>query len=771
MAVNPMIRQLGLQQVLERDTATIPGAQQDITGDMLVESALAGHVRLAWARNKLGKQRIDLKLLSDLRARRGVYSAAQIATMQSSNGGMNIVWHPLTEVKCRAASAWIREIVLPVGEQPWGVDPTPIPDLPMPIKKSIVAKALKQAQAVMVQAAQVAQQTVQAAQQGQPPGGAPAAMPQLPDGAQVPAEAVMSPQEFRDLVAALGEKLRDEAETTYKKLAEKRAKRMENQIADRLAQGGYAEAMDAFVEDFVTYPAAVLKGPIYTRHKTLKWGDGFKPIVANDPQQSWERVSPFDVYPAPSSKSPQQGDFIERIRFRREELFDLKGLPDYQDDQIDKALRDYSNGHLEGWLWTEAERQRLEQETMFMFLSPPGVIDALNYWGSVPGWKLMSWGVKGKLEETREYECNVLLCGRFVLYAAINPDPLAQRPYRKACYDEIPGAFWGRSIPDLASTPQQMCNGIACALADNLAMASGPMTWVHADRFADGEQTMEVFPWKLWQLKSDPTQGVNPGIGFFQAQDNSDKLMNVLDKWEIRADDATGIPRYTYGNERAGGSADTATGLSMLMNNAAKGLRRAIGNIDANVIAPTIGDTFTNEMLYNPDQSIKGDNIVVPRGAAAILIRESAQQRRIQFLTMTANPIDSQIITSKYRAALLRETAAAMELPVDEVVPSDEAIDAANEAQSQAIQAQQQQVLAVQQQTSERDTQQKILLEQTKEEAKGAREATGKQADIIAEVVKQSVAAALQAQSEKAASKKIRYEYNDAGDLVAGELG
>ena len=36
-----------------------------------------------------------------------------------------------------------------------------------------------------------------------------------------------------------------------------------------------------------------------------------------------------------------------------------------------------------------------------MWLSPPGVIDALNYWGSVPGWKLMSWGVAEDLEETR----------------------------------------------------------------------------------------------------------------------------------------------------------------------------------------------------------------------------------------------------------------------------------------------------------------------------------------------------------------------------------
>jgi hypothetical protein len=728
----PLVRQLGLKELIQRDAEKPP---EPMVFEEDTWTALVSHVRAAWGRNKLAKQRIDLKLLQCLRARRGVYSASELQSLQSANGGMNIVWSDLTETKCRAASAWIREIVLPVGEQPWGLDPTPLADLPMQMKKAIVSKALAQANQAMMQAAQAGGGT-------------------------------MSAEEHRTLVMQLGDQLRDQAEKTIKHLALQRAKRMETQIADRLAEGGYVDAMDAFVEDFVTYPAAILKGPIYARRKTLEWADGWKPKVSNNPAQSWDRVSPFDVYPAPSSKTPQQGDFIERERFHRSDLFDLKGLPGYQDDQIDGALRDYSNGHLEGWLWTEAERQRLEQETMYMWLSPPGVIDALNYWGSVPGWKLMSYGVPD-LDETRDYECNVLVCGRYVLYAALNTNPLGQRPYRKASYDEIPGAFWGRSIPDLAATSQKMCNAIACALADNMSIASGPQTWVHVDRLADGEQSLEQFPWKCWQLKSDPTQGVNPGIGFFQPDDRSSQLMATYEKWEIRADDATGIPRYTYGNERAGGSADTATGLSMLMNNAAKGLRRAISGIDSGVISPNISDTFINEMLYNPDNSIKGDCKVVPRGAAAILIRESAQQRRIQFLTMTANPIDAQIITAKYRAALLRETAAAMELPVDEVVPSEEDLAAAQqaqqEAQAQAAQAQQQtqlqQMQLEHQQTLER------------EQAITEREAASNDHSVLANIVQQAVAAAMQAHTaKKPPTKRIKYQYSPEGELIGGEV-
>ena len=743
----PLVKAMGLQELLRVEAERAPQAQSiDDQGSL---SALASHVRGAWGRNKLAKEKIDLKMLQCLRTRRGVYSPGELAALQSGNSGLNIVFADLTETKCRAASAWIREIILPVGERPWGVDPSPVTSLPRYMQEQVVEKAIAQAQQVM--------------QQAHAAGGAP-----------------MSEQEFGALARQLGEKLRDETEAALKKVAKTRAVRMETQIAERLVEGSYEEAMDGFIEDFVTYPAAILKGPIYRRHKQLQWGEGYVPKVSNNPVQSWERVSPFDAYPAPSAKNCQVGDFIERIRFRREELYDLKGLPDYKDDQIDGALRDYTNGHLEGWLWTEAERQRLEQESMYMWLSPPGVIDALNYWGSVPGWKLMSWGVENikagnakaeAIEPTREYECNVLICGAYILYAAVNPDPLDQRPYRKACYDEVPGAFWGRSIPDLAATSQKMCNGIACALADNLSMASGPMVWVHADRFADGEDTQSIYPWRLWQLKSDPSQGVNPGIGFFQADDRAQSLMSTYEQWETRADDATGIPRYTYGNDATGGAGETASGLSMLMNNAAKGLRRAIGNIDLNVIAPSIGQTFTNEMLYNPDHSIKGDCIVVPRGAAAILIKESAQQKRTQFLQMvTNNQSIAQILGPKYIANIVREVASVMEMPVGECVPSEDEVD---QKMQQAQQAQQQQIQQAQQHEKDKMNLQ-AQLEMSKEQAIGAREASTSHAKIIADVVTKAVTAAMAHHTAMASrppsKKKVKFNFDQQGNIVGGEV-
>jgi hypothetical protein len=77
-------------------------------------------------------------------------------------------------------------------------------------------------------------------------------------------------------------------------------------------------------------------------------------------------------------------------------------------------------------------------------------------------------------------------------------------------------------------------------------------------------------------------------------------------------------------------------------------------------------------------------------------VRETAQHRRIQFLGLTANPIDQELVGGKYRLALLRETAAALELPVDGIVPSDDEFDAQQSAKAEAMQKQQAEQIALQ---------------------------------------------------------------------------
>jgi hypothetical protein len=700
------------------------------------ENVLAGHIRQCWQRNKIFKEKIQLELLQCLRAKNNQYSQAELSQMQNQ-GGSNFVWIPLTETKTRACSAWVREILLPPGDRAWQLTPSPLPSMPIEFREAILKQATQKATASMHD--------------------------------QVGATGmVMSREEFRELAWEVHNQMTDDVNERAMRLAKEAAERMEDTIETTLQMGGYYEAMDSVVEDFSVFKAGILCGPVKQRRYTMEWLPGWKVGVKHDPIPTWFRIDPFDAFPAPYSVDCQTGDFIVRIRYRREQLYSMIGIPGFREDMIRECLRAYSNGHLEAWLWTEAERQRLQNETMYTFLSPWGIIDALWYWGSVPGWKLMSWGMTDRdvgeaVDPAKDYEVEAQLIGPYVIMCRLNPDPMRRRPFWKACYSAKPGAFWGHAVPELAETSQKMCNAAACAMADNLGMSSGPMVWVHTDRLADGESSVDVYPWRVWQLRSQADQGVNPGVGFFQALNYADQLQKVIDDFDRRSDDDTGIPRYTYGNDQqVGGAADTYAGLSMLMNNAAKGLRRAISNVDMNMIRPTLQMAYEWEMLYGHDQTVKGDCHIEARGAAAILVKESQRQGRLQALTLVGqNPMAMQVVGLTGYGKLLKQALRSMDGADDGVVPKDKDLQKMQEQQTQ------QQAEMMRQQQAAAAQQQQFIGQQNDADRQKDIQVANIHANSREKTVGAQVGAKLASEKAKQPPRGLRFEHDEKGNIVS----
>ena len=250
---------------------------------------------------------------------------------------------------------------------------------------------------------------------------------------------------------------------------------------------------------------------------------------------------------------------------------------------------------------------------------------------------------------------------------------MARRPYHKACYDPIPSAFWGNSIRYLMADIQERCNATARSLVNNMAMASGPQVEVNYERLSPLENELEMYPWKIWQTRGSEVGGSNT-LQFFQPESNAQELILVYEHFEIKADDATSIPRYSHGNENVGGAGSTASGLSMLMNSAAKGIKAAIQNFDNGITRPALEQQYYYNMITTDDPSIQGDAQVIARGANALLLKDMAQQRRNEFLGITNNPVDLDIIGMEGRAEILRKTAKDFEM--DGIVPSKELIKA-----------------------------------------------------------------------------------------------
>lgn len=613
---------------------------------------LSAHVNDAWSRAKFAKTELTERLLQCERQRRGVYDPDK--AMEIARTGGSDIYLRLTDVKSRAAANWINDVMLAGGRRAYELSPSKEPELPPEISAGIVDLVRLEMQEF------------------------------------VDAGGAVHPEAFRIRM----EQVQDEIMDKMREEAKQKAFRMENKIEDQLNAGSFELAFREFVDDFVTYPTAILKGPVIRRHKVMKWGPNLKPMVVNDFVRKVERVSPHDIFPSPNSSTVNDGYLIERHRLTRAALQSMRGTPGYSDKDIDQVLDRFGEAGFRQWLMGDQERDRLEGKPHAR-LYTKDVIEAIEYWGSVSGRMLTQWGYKGKkLDPYQEYECNVWVIGPFVIKAILNPDPLGQRPYEIAQWVPIPGSFWGTALPEQMRDTQTLCNAAARSLANNMGIASGPQAEVTVDRLPDGEDVTSMFPWKIWQVTSDRTGGGQPAVRFFQPNMNAEALMNVVQYFSKQADEVTGIPNYVYGNTAGAGVGRTASGLSMLMDNAAKGIKAAITSIDT-VVSSLVERLYIHNMIYDSDASCKGDFKVIARGAMGLVAKEQLQVRRNEFLQATANPIDLQIIGPTGRAYLLRETAKTLQMDTDKLVPTTEQIAF---RQEQAAQAQMMQMQQMQQQ-------------------------------------------------------------------------
>lgn len=615
-----------------QDEAEARRAQQQpvITG-------LVGQIRKDWEQARQARQTIEERMIESLRRRNGEYNPSKLAQIRAMGGSE--VWMNLTQIKCRAAEAWINDVLFPAGDKPWAVEPTPIPELNPDIETDI---------AIAVQ-----QEAMQWMQQWQ---------------TMLPEYAVQ--ERFEEVKDTIKQRIEEKAKEV--------ADRMGDRIEDQFAEGHWEKAMREVIKDLVTFPAGILKGPVIHRRKTVKWvqksGQWIQEIGV-EYRPEFYRVAPFDFYPSPSSKHVNDGYLIERHRLRRSDLLAMKGVTGYDDKAIDMVLSEYGMGGLREWLWQDQERAQLEGRPN-EYLFHGDTIDALEYWGSTSGKKLIEWGMpKEKVEdENKEYAINAWLIGNYVIRARLNDDPLGGRPYDIASFEEVPGSIWGKGVPELMSDVQDVCNAAARSLVNNMAIASGPQVEVHTDRVPLGENITSMGPWKIWQTLSDPNGTNNPAVRFHNPQTNTQSLLAVYEHFSNLADEYTGIPKYAYGEGGAGsGAAGTASGLSMLMSSAARGIKEVINHLDG-PIEGSVRRTYIFNMLHDKDESIKGDLKVDAKGSSSLIAKEQQMIRRNEFLQTTNNPVDHAIIGNEGRAALLRESVKSFDMPVDDVVPDKDAL-------------------------------------------------------------------------------------------------
>ncbi len=616
--------------------------------DDAVEDKLANHIRsrMTDMRNFRNAEGISERLLHSLRTYKGMYSATKTAEIKQFGGSE--VYARVTATKCRAATALLRDVYLS-SERSWDVEPTPVPKTPENVNQNI-------------------QELV---------------------GIEVQQFAAMGQDIDPKMIKDRTEQLQKAAEKAAKKVAADEAVKAGQKLDDILTEGKFYEAFAEFLIDLPIFPFAVLKGPEVRRTQQTKWVNG-QAIQESVPKMFWRRVSPFDFYWSPGAASIEQAEIVERIKLTRAELQNCKGLPGYNNEAIDEVLEmAYSDGLHEWWDTVDTARAELEDRERWA-RTATSLIDTAEFTGHISGRMLREWG---KTEQeipdiSREYFVTAWLIDKYVIKVQINPAMNQRAPYYTTAFEQIPGALIGYGLVDLLEDVQTICNSAARSLVNNSSIASGPQVVINDAVLQPGEND-DLYPWKRWHVDYDPTMGGsgNKPIDFYQPNLNATELMGIFKEWSMMGDEISSLPRYMTGNEKVGGAGRTASGLAMLMGNASKTLQNIAASIDRDLIGPVLYHLYDMIMVTEPT-AFRGDEQIVVKGVNHAVKREQDRMRQLEFLQLTANPIDMAIMGPTGRANVLRSVAGNLGLEHIKTIPDDEEIQEKMKKQEEAAAAQ-----------------------------------------------------------------------------------
>jgi len=611
--------------------------------------SLRNHIVHAFQENRDARESggVNKLMLDSLRAYNGQYDPEDIQKIREEGG--SAIFMNLTSTKVRAAISWIKDILLASKEDAYSIEVTPVVDLPLKVQKGIEKQVTKEFSEM------------------------------VRDKERKPiAETIKEINETkRDLYAAITEEINKEAKFAFDII--------ENQIKDQMKEGKWERALSDTIDHFCIFPTAFMKGPIITKRKRLKWVKG-EVVAAEDYVLMNKSISSLDIYPSPEATTVNDGNFLEHLRMSRKEVASLLGTPKYKEEALKKVLeRDEGKGYPAGMdtnIEDEKAREELREDT---HRANENVFHGLHFFGTAPAKMLNEWGLEDPallgLGEEDEVDIEAILIGTEVIKCVLNDDPLGRRPYYSASYQKRPGSIWGTAPPFLMRDIQKMCNACARALSNNMGLSSGPIMEVVVERLADGQEVQQLVPRDIIQTKSDPYGNSQRAVSFFSIPSNAQELLTVYKEFEVKADDVTMIPRYAYGNEKTAGAAQTASGLSMLLESASKGIKDAIRHLDEGIIIPRVEMEFYTTMLKG-DHQFTGDINVIARGSASLTMAGAQQMRRNEFLQVTANPVDQEIMGAEGRAEILRVMADDLGLG-ENIVPNRQELKAREKAKTQ----------------------------------------------------------------------------------------
>lgn len=581
---------------------------------------------------------IEQRWLEDLRQFHGHYDTDVEGELRNDDTRSRTFIN-ITRPKTNAWAARLGDMLLPNDERNWGIDPTPVPQL-----SSEAREIAREAEEAAKQAEQAASQH-NAALEGQ--GGDPSAT-----AADVQQKASIA----REMLERAKHQQREIEE------ARKRCKAMERLIDDQLTESRYPSKCRDAIADMCKLGVGIIKGPVVSGKQPKRWdvsdtGEAILKPIDEDQTPNYRRVNPWHFFPDMNAETMSDAEFTyERHLINAKQLRKMAKDLDFNKQTARQLLKEGApaNGAENvadlGYL---SELRSMEHHGSESALSPlKGRFVIWEYHGSLEIHEIAKLlRAMGEEKEANEYLksadpldqriVTVFFCNSRLL--KINAEYLLDSGdwlYSIASFEKAEATILGAvGVPRLMRHEQAMLNSAVRMVNDNAALSVSPQVVVDQNSIEPVDGSWKLTARKIWRrVKSSVTGNQAPAFELHNIPLNQEQLAQIVDMAMRFVDEAVSMPLIAQG-EQGAMPAQTASGMTMLMNSANVVFRRVVKNYDDDMIG-LVTRTYDFNMQFSSRPEVKGDMKVEARGTSVLLVREiQAQQLQLILREWSVHPI------------------------------------------------------------------------------------------------------------------------------------
>lgn len=228
--------------------------------------------------------------------------------------------------------------------------------------------------------------------------------------------------------------------------------------------------------------------------------------------------------------------------------------------------------------------------------------------------------------------------GGVLLRAMANPFVMKDRSIIAFQFEKVPGRFWGRGVAEKGYNPQKALDTEIRARIDALGFISAPMLGIDSGRMPRGFK-YEIKPGKIWLTQGNPNEVLNPvQVGQIDANtfNQASEMERMVQMGTGAFDTATSLK-----NQSQSGS-NSLSANSMMMGAFVKRAKRAIHNVDRNLLQPIIQKAMWRYMQFDPmrypkdyDFNVKATMGIVAREVEAMQLTQLAGMMPEEFGSVT----------------------------------------------------------------------------------------------------------------------------------------